>query len=272
MIPDWNGEQGHFWVQQQRHQDAVLETFIQPVLDGAAIEPGQNVLDIGCGCGATTRAAGHIAIQGGVLGVDISGPMLGLAQELAADEGLSNVDFMQADAQTYSFEPAAYDAMISRFGVMFFEDPHVAFTNIATALRPGARLAYVCWQPAKANPHISLPMRAIVQAFPDALPRNAPQPPFSMADPETVRDLLSGSGFTEIDLAPIVGDVRVGNDVDDVMHHFQSQPMAKNILNAQVPAEVDKVIAQIRGQLESHAGPDGVFLGSAAWLVTAQRA
>ena len=272
MIPDWNGEQGHFWVQQQKHQDAVLESFTPRVLEGAAITPGQRVLDIGCGCGATTRAAGHTAAQGQVLGVDISGPMLELARELAANDGLSNVEFKQADAQTYSFEPASYDVMISRFGVMFFEDPLAAFTNIASALRPGGRLAYACWQPAKANPHISLPIRSIVQAFPDALPPDTPQPPFSMADPDAVRGLLVDSGFIDIDVAPVIGDLRVGRDVDDVMHHFQLQPMAKNLLDAQDPAEVDKVLARIRDQLQEHAGPDGVFLGSAAWLVTARRA
>ncbi len=272
MIPDWNGEQGHFWVRQQKHQDAVLESFIPHILEAAAITPGQQVLDVGCGCGATTRAAGHAAAEGQVLGVDISEPMLRLARELAADEGLNNVEYQQADAQTYSFDPAAYDAMISRFGVMFFKDPLAAFTNIAAALRPGGRLAYLCWQPAKANPHISLPMRSIVQAFPEALPRDNPQPPFSMAEPDTVRDLLASSGFTNIDVAPVIGDLRVGNDADDVMHHFQSQPMAKSLLDAQDPAEVDKVLTRIRGQVQEHAGPDGVFLGSAAWLVTARRA
>lgn len=272
MIPDWNGEQGHFWVRQQKHQDAVLEGFVPYVLDGAAITAGQQVLDVGCGCGATTRAAAHANAPGRVLGVDISEPMLGLARELAADEGLTNVEFTQADAQTYSFEPATYDAIISRFGVMFFEDPHAAFANIASALRPAGRLAYVCWQPAKENPHISLPMRSIVRAFPGALPRETPQPPFSMAEPAEVRDLLGSSGFTDIDLAPINGELRVGNNVDDVMHHFQSQPMAKNLLDAQDPVEVDQVLARIRAQVGEHARPDGVFLGSSAWLVTARRA
>lgn len=272
MSIDWNGKQGQFWVHQQKHQDAVLETFIPHVVDRAKIAAGQQVLDIGCGCGATTRAAGHAAAPGRVLGVDISGPMLGLARELAAAEGLRNVEFTQADAQTYPFKPAAYDAMISRFGVMFFEDPQAAFANIATALKPGARLAYACWQPAKANPHISLPMRSIVQAFPDALPRDTPQPPFSMAEPDTVRDLLGSSGFTDIDLASVTSDLRVGGDVGEVMYHFQSQPMAKSILDGQDPEQVDKVLAQIRSQVQEHARPGGVFLGSAAWLVTARRA
>lgn len=271
MIPDWNGEQGRFWVQQQEHQDAVLEVFIPRLLDAAKIWPTDAILDIGCGCGATTRAAGRIAIEGRVLGADISEPMLARARDVAAAEGLARVEFVEADVQLYPFDEGSFDVAISRFGVMFFEDSPVAFANIARALRRGGRLAFVCWQPAKDNLHISLPMRAIVTAFPDALPRNTPQPPFSMADPDTVRRLLGATGFSDIEVEPVAGPLRVGADVDEVMHHFQAQPMAKGLLAAQDPAKVEQVLGQIRAQLQEHATPDGVHLGSAAWLVTARR-
>lgn len=271
MNPDWNGAQGEYWVQQQERQDAVLAPFIPRILEAAQIGPEDRVLDIGCGCGATTRAAARAATGGRVLGVDISEPMLDVARRLATDDGLTNIEFMQANAQTASLGDPPYDVMISRFGVMFFDDASAAFANLATALTPGARVAFVCWQPAKANPHISLPMRAIVKAFPDAVPRDAPQPPFSMADASIVRDLLSGSGFGDIDVIPVTGPLRIGDDIDDVMRHFQSQPMAKDILAGRDPAQVDEVLGHIRNQLGEHASADGVFLDSAAWLVTAAR-
>ncbi|WP_235687038.1 class I SAM-dependent methyltransferase [Tomitella gaofuii] len=266
---DWDGEHGAFWVREQEHQDAVLQPFVAPLLDAGAVGSGTAVLDVGCGCGATTRAA---AMRGAapVVGLDLSSAMLARARELAVAQGVEGVDFVQGDAQEHPFAPATFDAVISRFGVMFFDDPPAAFRGFARALRPGGILAFVCWQSARRNPHISLPMRAIVTAFPDALPRDTPQPPFSMAEPDEVRDLLAGAGFGDVECAPIEQRLRVGDDVDQVLAHYLAGPMARRLLERQPAEEVEEVTARIRAQLAEHAGADGVHLGSAAWLVTAR--
>ncbi len=266
---DWDGEHGDFWVREQEHQDRRLQPFVGPLLDAARVGPGSAVLDVGCGCGAPTRAAASRG-AGPVLGVDLSSQMLARARELASRDGLDAVEFVQDDVQDHRFAPAAFDAVISRFGVMFFDDPAAAFRNLAGALRPDGTLAFLCWQSARRNPHISLPMRAVVAAFPDALPRDTPQPPFSMSEPDEVRALLTGAGFTGVGFASIEQDLRVGADVDEVVGHFLAGPMQRRLLAPQPQHEVDAVVETIRGRLADHVRDDGVYLGSAAWLVTAR--
>lgn len=274
---DWDGVHGDFWVREQRRQDSTLQPFVPLLLDSAGVGRGQSVLDVGCGCGATTIAAAQrVGAPGHAVGVDISTVMLAKARELAEEAGLADADvgrmeFRKADAQLHEFEAASFDAAISRFGVMFFGDPRAAFRNIARALRPGGRLAFVCWQSAKDNPHISLPMRAIISAFPDALPPGGPQPPFSMADPDVVRELLDATGFREIVIEPVVRDLRVGDNPEQVLEHYLAQPMVRQLLDGQPCEQVDEVRQRIAAQLEDNQRDDGVYLGSAAWLVTALR-
>lgn len=265
---DWDGAMGEFWVREQERRDATLAPFNTPLLDAAGVGAGSAVLDVGCGCGATTLdAAGRGADP--VVGVDPSSPMLERARELAV--GDEAIEFIRGDAQTHPFEPASFDAIISRFGVMFFDDPPAAFANVGAALRPGGRLAFVCWQSARRNPHISLAMREIVTAFPDALPRDTPQPPFSLADPEEVRALLTGAGFADVGFEPIERDVRVGDDPDAALEQYLAGPMPRRLLEPQPAAEVTALTERVRARLAEHARDDGVYLGSAAWLVTAER-
>lgn len=269
---DWDGAQGEFWVREQRQQDATLSPFVPAVLDAAQVAAGESVLDVGCGCGATTIAAAERVGSGGrAVGVDISTAMLERARALAGEAGAGNAEFLRADAQVHEFAPGSFDAAISRFGVMFFGDPRAAFRNIAHALRPGGRLGFVCWRPARENPHISLPMRAIITAFPDALPPGTPQPPFSMADPAVVQELLAATGFRDVDIQPVVQDLRVGDSPERVLEHYLAQPMARGLLDGQSRELVDTVSERIIAQLADHQREDGVYLGSAAWLVTALR-
>ena len=145
QIDYWNEQSGPKWVEQQGQLDRLLATLGAVVMHRLALRPGQRVLDVGCGCGHTTLdLAGRVAPTGSVLGVDVSGPMLTRARERARD--LPNVTFLQGDAQTHRFEPASVDAIFSRFGVMFFAEPDMAFRNFQRALKPGGRLVFVCWR------------------------------------------------------------------------------------------------------------------------------
>lgn len=267
---DWDGEQGEFWVREQERRDRTLAPFVGPLLDAAGVGEGSAVLDVGCGCGATTRAAGARGAAP-VVGIDVSTPMLDRARELTAAESLGEVEFVRADAQTHRFAPESFDVVLSRFGVMFFDDPTAAFTSLASALRLGGRLAFVCWQEARRNPHISMPMREIVTAFPEALPRDTPQPPFSMSDPDEVRALLTGAGLSDVELRSIEQELRVGDDVDQVLGQVLSGPMPRRLLAPQPSGEVEQVAGRIRERLAESVRDDGVYLGSAAWLVTARR-
>src|SRR5205085_5408254 len=132
-------------------------------MDAANLGSADSVLDVGCGCGSTTLAlARRVGSSGRALGIDISAPMLEVARRRAREEGLSNASFEQADAQVHAFRQE-FDVLYSRFGVMFFDDPPLAFKNLHGAMRAGGRLAFVCWQALHKNPWMSVPMMAAFQ-------------------------------------------------------------------------------------------------------------
>src|SRR6185503_11565956 len=164
QIKYWNETAAPKWVEYQAVLDTQLEELGRLAMERARLVPGERVLDVGCGCGATTRAlAARVGARGSAHGVDISAPMLARAAELTRAAGVGNVRFTNADAQTYAFEPGGADVLFSRFGVMFFTDPPAAFTNLRRALRPGGRVAFVCWQPLAENPWLLVPLSTAAQ-------------------------------------------------------------------------------------------------------------
>ncbi|MFF5225454.1 class I SAM-dependent methyltransferase [Dactylosporangium sp. NPDC000521] len=235
--------------------DAELRPHTAHLRAAAAVGPRDRVLDVGCGTGQTTREAARAAPAGSALGVDISGPALSAARALS--EGLSNIAFEQADAAVYAFPPACFDVCLSRFGTMFFTDPAAAFTNIALALRPGARLALLVWQSADRNEWSTV--------ISDALSVPSRPAAFSLADPDSTRALLTGAGFSDIAFTDVHEPVYYGPDPSaafDAVLHLQRAagadpgPAARRRLHRAVTA---------------HAGPAGVTFDSRAWLVTARR-
>ena len=154
----WNSAEGAGrWIAHQDRHDRMLEPFLDMILGKAGIGSGDRVLDVGCGCGATTRAAAILARPGQVTGVDLAAAMLARASAAAQAARLSNTSFIEGDAQVHPFQPASFDVIISRFGLMFFDDPVAAFTNLRRAARPGGRLAFACWQPMTANEWLLVP-------------------------------------------------------------------------------------------------------------------
>ena len=167
---------------------------------------GERAIDVGCGTGATTLAiAERVGAPGAVLAIDISEPMLAVAHRRSAERGHAQVQFLRADAQTHPFAPAAHDLLISRFGVMFFADPVAAFANLRSALRPGGRLAFVCWAALEDNPWFALPLAVGERRLgpPDPQPPRAPGP-LAFSEPGYVEEILSAAGFADvaIDTAP----------------------------------------------------------------------
>jgi SAM-dependent methyltransferase len=251
----------------------MLSPFVAPLLDAAAIQAGDQVLDVGCGNGATSLAAARRAPEGRVVGVDISGPMVERARRRAADEGIANVEFVHGDAQDHEFS-AEFDVMISRFGVMFFADPVAAFTNIATALRPGGRVAFVCWQALFANEWVAVPGAALIPIVgpPDMPPPDAPGP-FAFADRDRLHGILADAGFSNIDLEDVHLPALLGGGlpVDDAVAFLAEGGMGKRFLaNADGPT-TERALAAVRDALAAYETPDGVRLDSAAWLVRAQQ-
>src|ERR1700730_2284296 len=141
QIAYWNGPNGQRWTDRQASQDVLLAEVAQLLIDRIAPKAGDRIVDIGCGCGATSIALpGRVAPDGFVLGVDISAPMLARARQLAPKGSL--LDFVQADGTVHPFEPQTFDLAVSRFGVMFFAEPVVSFANLRKALRPTGRVVF----------------------------------------------------------------------------------------------------------------------------------
>jgi SAM-dependent methyltransferase len=272
----WNSDAGRAWVRRQERLDRQIAPHGERALAAAAPRTGERVLDVGCGCGATTlELARRVEARGFATGLDLSGPMLERARQRAAEAGLGNVEFRQDDAQTARpGEPV--DLVFSRFGVMFFADPAAAFANLAAALRPGGRLAFVCWQGVMKNPWVTIPMGAVAAHLPLPAPPPPGTPgPFAFGDADRVRGILDEAGFggieiegAEIPMSPGGGDLE-----DAVDLYLEIGPVAALLReHPDGAALAPKVADAIRSALAPLVRGDELALGSAAWIVTARRA
>ncbi|MGH9187604.1 MAG: class I SAM-dependent methyltransferase [Acidimicrobiales bacterium] len=269
---EWNTGEGEHWVVHQDRYDRLLAPFTVRLLNTAGVRHGDAVLDVGCGCGATTRNAAGRAEHGEAVGVDLSEPMLARGRELAADDGLTNVRFEQGDAEVHVFGSAGFDVAISRFGVMFFADPVRAFANIATALRPRGRLVFSCWRAAVENEWIMIPAGAALAHVPLPDLGDETQPgPFSFASRDRVQYVLAQAGFADIEIEPVDEPLRLGSDAEDTVRFIRGTGMAQRLLAEVSPDVADQAMRAIEAALGPYVTSDGVVLGSAAWLVSARR-
>ncbi len=267
----WNGPAASRWVAAQARLDQMMAPFAEAVLAQARPAKGERVVDVGCGCGAVTLAlAAAVAPGGSVVGVDVSAPMLARARERAS--GMGAVTFVEADATTYRLAPPA-DLLVSRFGVMFFQDPAAAFANLARLLRPGGRLAFVCWRALADNPWARIPFEAARAALgASSAPLDAGGPgPFSFADDARVRGLLEGAGFDAIEIAPLDRDVQLGQGLDDAASFASFCGPAARLLAGVDDATQVRVEDGVREALGPYAVGGRVALASAVWLVSARR-
>jgi SAM-dependent methyltransferase len=249
--------------------DAELRAHHEHLRAAYGISPGDQVLDVGCGTGLTTREAARAAAPGGVVGVDVSERMLERARELTAAERLDNVRYELGDAQTHRFDPGAFDVAISRFGTMFFSDPPAAFANIAAALRPDARLALLVWQRQEDNEWAL----AIDAALGDA--RQPPPPngdPFTLGDAEATERLLEGAGFTGVHFEAVHEPVLYGPDPDAALAVVRSFQDTRAALASLGDGEAARAVERLREMLAAHHSDEhGVLLDSRSWLITARR-
>jgi len=269
----WNGPAGRRWMERQDTQDILLAPISQLSLDRAHPAKGERVVDIGCGCGATTiELARRVGTTGYVLGVDVSAPMLGRARERApADLPL---EFVLADATLHVFEPGRSDLLFSRFGVMFFAEPAVSFANIRKGLRTGGRVVFACWREPRQNPWMMIALQEAYKHVP-RLPEMGPEDPgpFSFASEQRVRRILSEAGFSSIamEACDVALDVAFGRGLEAaVSSALEVGPVSRALEGqpSEVVAAVENAIRRVYAPL---ANGDTIPLGASVWIVTAVR-
>jgi SAM-dependent methyltransferase len=268
----WNsGDDGLHWVAEKERYDRMLEPFLEIVLEAVRLEQGEDVLDIGCGSGATTLAAARLVAPGKAVGLDISEPLLERARDDAVQGGIGNVSFERGDAQVFRFA-LSFDVVISRFGVLFFEDSAAAFANLRTACRPGGRFVFVSWQPMIENEWLVVPGAALAEhvALPEPVPPNAPGM-FRLSAPDEVRDLLVGAGWNDVTLTSRHASMLLGGggSIDETLGFLRSGSLGRTMLKG-VDADTEaRAVRSLRQVLEGRAHGDGARFDAAVWLVRA---
>jgi SAM-dependent methyltransferase len=265
----WNSEEGEHWVTAAARFDEMLDPFTPALLDAAAPGPGETVLDVGCGTGSTTIAAAERARH--ATGLDISAPMVEGARARAARAGVTNADFAVADAQVDPL-PSRVDVVISRFGVMFFEDAVAAFANIRRAHSPGGRLVFECWQTLLANAWTMVPALAVAEHVPPSGPPDANAPgPFSFGDPDRVRSVLADAGYGTVAVVPLTTTLLLGGrgSTADAVTFLRHTGAGRRMLAGADDATRDRALAALHDALDPHHDGEGVRLDAATWIVTA---
>jgi SAM-dependent methyltransferase len=193
----WNSEPGHQWIAQETFLDATMAEILVRLLERTEIRLNEKLLDVGCGTGASTLAAAvKTGPKGHVTGLDIAEQLLNRARKRSDDAGLGNTSFILADAQTHPFVPESFDAIISRFGLMFFENPVAAFANMARGLKPQGRLIFAAWGPAAGNPWFTIPRDAAIARLGKPAPGDPFAPgPLAFQDIERVTKLMGQAGL-----------------------------------------------------------------------------
>jgi SAM-dependent methyltransferase len=267
----WDGPSGDAWVAREAFQNQALAAHTEHLLTAAAVHRTDRVLDVGCGTGDTSRACARIAVDGDVLGVDLSRAMLARARERAREEGIGNVRFEQADAQVHAFGDARFDVVISRFGVMFFADPVAAFANLARGTVRGGRCAAVVWQPFARSDWVAIPRAALalgrdVPPIPEDVPG-----PFGLADADRCRRILTEAGWSDVQLDDVRAPYDYGADPVSAAQHASEIGVLRGLLEGLDDAERGRAMNALTEVMRDHTTSDGVRLDSRAWVVRAVR-
>ena len=271
QIAYWNSVAARRWLDLDAKQDVVFAPITAALFERARLAAGERVLDVGCGGGGTTiDIARDVGATGRAVGLDVSRPMLDSARRRAPPE--LPIEFILADAATHALAPASFDALVSRFGVMFFADPAGAFANLRCALRRGGRAVFACWRAAKLNGWQMTPLRAALRCVP-RLPEIGPEDPgpFSFADETRVRRILDRAGFAAVELTAIdlEIDIAAGQGFESALATAQSIGAASRAMEGRPEHERAAAAEEIRAALAPYQRGSSVPLGAAIWIVKA---
>jgi SAM-dependent methyltransferase len=265
----WNGPAGRAWVETQDLLDEVLRPFETLLVDAVSAGSRRQVLDVGCGTGRTTLAIARLlGAEGSCTGIDISEPMIAAARARAERDG-TPARFIRANAQVHPFEPASFDTIVSRFGVMFFDDPIRAFANLRRAARHDAELWFVAWRSAAENPFMTAAERAAAPLLPD-LPARRPDAPgqFAFGNGRRVRAILEESGWSEIEVRPI--DVACAMPRTELIRYVTRLGPVGLALSEADDQTRARVTETVRAAFDSYVQGEEVRFTGACWIVRAQ--
>ena len=270
----WSGAGGDVWVNKQREMDIMLNPLGDRVIERLDLKSDAKIIDIGCGCGATTLEIAKKITQGEILGVDISEPMLDKATETAKEMSLSNISFEVKDVQVDVMPQNYFDVAFSRFGVMFFEDPFEAFKNIHTSLREDGLLSFVCWQNASLNPWQSLSIQ-VIKEFLD-LPAPAPKSPgpFAFEDKTYLEEILRESGYKGLEILDNQEDIVMfsGKSIREACEDYLTiNPVVTEMLKNSKPELTEEILEALVIKFSNFHQNDGLLFPSATWIVTAKK-
>jgi ubiquinone/menaquinone biosynthesis C-methylase UbiE len=275
-IDYWNGQAGHNWVNENRLTDIMYQPFGDEAVARARPSAGEHILDIGCGCGTTTlKLAKLISPGGAITALDASSVMLEVARKRAESAAVP-VKLVNADAETYVLETESYDVMFSQFGVMFFANPTAAFTNFSRALKPGGRIAFVCWRGPERNPFMMVPFNAVRSFMPELAPPNpnAPASPLSFESQEKVGSMLDEAGFVDVLFESFETDASMGKgSLEECSRYIVA--FAGGTVGAVIRGAGEENTPAIVSALQAGLAPyhtgDRIELGASAWIVSARR-
>ena len=270
----WSGAGGDVWVDKQREMDIMLNPLGERVIQGLDLKEETKILDIGCGCGATTLEIAKVVNQGEVIGVDISEPMLERATQTASDMALTNISYQVKDVQVDEMPNKYFDIAFSRFGVMFFEDPFEAFNNINHSLKDDGQLSFVCWQHASLNPWQSLSIQ-VIKEFLD-LPAPAPKSPgpFAFEDKSYINEILTESGFRDIEIKDNQEDIVMfsGKSIREACEDYLTiNPVVTEMLKNSPTELREEILEALIGKFSDFHNNEGLLFPSATWIVTAKK-
>ena len=270
MVELWNTRSGQTWVKFQDQLDRQIVELGLATMDALALKTGERVLDIGCGCGQTSvQLAERVGAAGSVVGVDVSQPMLEVAKARPVPAGAGSASFREADAQTADLGQGVFDAAFSRFGVMFFDDPVAAFANIRSAMKPGGRLAFLCWRTPPENPLMTAPMKAAGHLLPPSPPADPLAPgPFAFASADRVRAILGDAGWTDATATPL-DKLSGAQPFEDALELAASIGPLRMALYEH-PGLREAVMQVLPGALAPYLKDGVVRIPTATWIVTAR--
>src|ERR1700682_6397722 len=259
QIAEWNGALGERWVAMRQEIDRFVVPFGNAALKAAAPEPGERVIDIGCGCGDTAiEIARMVGAAGAVLGVDVSQPMLAGSRSRGALTKSAPLAFREADASEADL-PANTDLLFSRFGVMFFSQPSPAFSHMRKSLRAPGRCVFVCWRTPRDNPWAMTPLSAARTAMgvtPAPADPNAPGP-FAFADEEMLLAILAGAGFDAIDVQRFDAAISLGATPRSAAESVVQVGPVSRLVREMGAEHLPLILDAVERALAPLAAPDG---------------